>query len=196
VLVPVKDFRQAKARLAGLLSPAQRQHLARTMATQVLLAAGSWPTYVVCDDPSVERFAEGAGAVPIVRGGYGLNGAVSSAVALLAGASIDRVIVIHSDVPLASAGALRALAHGSYVTLVPADAGFTFAYGAGSFRKHVTEATRLGLPVRVVRSAELGWDVDLPEDLQHPLLSGLLTPPAAFQEGPSPSLPTSPASRP
>jgi 2-phospho-L-lactate guanylyltransferase len=221
VLVPVKDFRQAKARLAGHLSPEQRHQLARTMATRVLIAAASWPVYVVCDDPAVQRFAETAGATPIVRKGYGLNGAVTSAVDLLAARHIDRVIVIHSDVPLASATSLTALAHGPYVTLVPdrredgtnvvvvpAAAGFRFSYGAGSFRKHVAEATRLGLAVRVVRSRELGWDVDVPDDLLHPLVSDLLpdtvpdaapapaTASATFEEGSPPSLPTSPASRP
>lgn len=219
MLVPVKDFRQAKARLAGHLTPAERHELAEAMAARVLAAGTRQPTYVVCDDVAVERFAHEHGALPILRRGYGLNGAVTSAVDELAAAGYEQVVVIHSDVPLATAAALTALAGWSGVTLVPdrrddgtnvavvpASAGFRFAYGAGSFRRHGAEAIRLGLPLRVVRSPELGWDVDLPDDLVHPLLADLgplrrpTAPPAPRAsespvpaEGVPPSLPTSPA---
>ena len=44
-------------------------------------------------------------------------------------------------------------------------AGFTFSYGPGSFARHLDEARRLGLPIRVVHSTPLGWDVDVPDDL-------------------------------
>jgi 2-phospho-L-lactate guanylyltransferase (CobY/MobA/RfbA family) len=49
---------------------------------------------------------------------------------------------------------------------VPTSAGgFTFAYGVGSFARHVAEAERLGRRVRVERLPELQWDVDTPDDL-------------------------------
>jgi 2-phospho-L-lactate guanylyltransferase (CobY/MobA/RfbA family) len=40
-----------------------------------------------------------------------------------------------------------------------------FAYGAGSFRRHAAEARRLGLGLRVLRDADLAFDVDLNDDL-------------------------------
>ena len=54
---------------------------------------------------------------------------------------------------------------GTNVACVPADAGFRFAYGPGSFARHRAEARRLDLPLRVVREPSLGWDVDVPADL-------------------------------
>ena len=57
---------------------------------------------------------------------------------------------------------------------VPTDAGFVFAYGPGSFRRHAAEGRRLGLGVRVVREPRLGWDVDVPDDLAHPALEEVL----------------------
>ena len=48
---------------------------------------------------------------------------------------------------------------------VPANAGFRFAYGPGSFARHQDEATRLGLEQRVVREPDLAWDVDVPADI-------------------------------
>jgi 2-phospho-L-lactate guanylyltransferase len=48
---------------------------------------------------------------------------------------------------------------------LPLPEGFRFAYGPGSFRRHVAIARQAGLAVRVVRDPDLGFDVDVPEDL-------------------------------
>ena len=54
---------------------------------------------------------------------------------------------------------------GTNVAVVPAAAGFRFAYGAGSFERHKKEAARLGLRCQVVHDRRLAIDIDLPEDL-------------------------------
>lgn len=198
VLIPVKAFHLAKARLAGTLAPAERASLARAMASLVLAAAAPLPVYVVCDDEEVARWAGSGGAHVVWRPGHGLNGAVTSGVAALADVGFTSAVVAHSDLPLAVqldrlvAGPGGVLLvpdrreDGTNVAVVPTDASFTFAYGPGSFHRHVAEAQRLGLAITVVREPDaLGWDVDLPDDLDHPSLKGLL-----------PSLPTNPASHP
>ena len=69
---------------------------------------------------------------------------------------------------------------GSNVLAVPTDAGFRFAYGAGSFARHRVEAARLGMALRIVDDHALRWDVDLPTDLDWPDLDGnAVRPPAA-----------------
>jgi 2-phospho-L-lactate guanylyltransferase len=194
LLVPIKDFRQAKLRLAGVLDPPARRALARHMAAIVLRAAGSLPTHVVCDDADVAAWAADLGAEVLWRPGHGLNGAVTDGVTTLAAMGFDRVVVSHSDLPLARDLAWAATGpnvvlvpdrhdDGTNVACVPAAAGFTFQYGPGSYRRHAAEARRLGLGVHVVRHRELGWDVDLPTDLDHPALQEVLS-----------SLPTIPAS--
>ncbi len=176
VLVPVKAFAEAKLRLAPALTGAERETLARRMAAQVVGAAAPLPVAVVCDDPQVRTWAESVGAQVVWRPGRGLNTAVQDGVAALAADGFDRVVVAHADLPLATA--LAWVADGAGVTLipdrhddgtnaacVPAAAGFQFAYGPGSFARHCVEAQRLGLDLRVVRDAALGWDVDVPDDL-------------------------------
>src|SRR4249920_2864629 len=69
VLVPVKDFRQAKLRLAGILSPDDRRSLAQSMATRVIDAARDLPTFVVCDDETVAAWADALGAGVLWRPG-------------------------------------------------------------------------------------------------------------------------------
>jgi 2-phospho-L-lactate guanylyltransferase len=194
VLVPVKRFRHAKVRLASALAPEARADLARRMAAKVLAAAHGLPTFVVCDDDEVAAFATAHGAEPLWRPGLGLNGAVSDGVDTLGGCGFDHVLVAHADLPLAldlvwiaRLGMLTLVPDrhddGTNVACVPSTAGFRFAYGPGSFRRHAAEGRRLGLPVRVVREPSLGWDIDVPDDLSHPSLQGVL-----------PSLPTNPVS--
>jgi 2-phospho-L-lactate guanylyltransferase len=178
VLVPIKAFTLAKGRLADALDEAERSALARRMAEGVLAAAAPLPVTVVTDDAAVAAFAAERGASVLPDPGGGLNGAVASGVAALAAAGYDEVVVAHADLPRAAGlAALTGAADactlvpdrredGTNVLVVPASCGFEFAYGPGSFARHVAEAERLGLAVRAVRDARLGWDVDLPEDLE------------------------------
>jgi 2-phospho-L-lactate guanylyltransferase len=179
VLLPVKAFHQAKVRLAPALDAGTRAELARSMATTVAAAAAPLPLYVVCDDATVAAWAEQVGATVLWRPGMGLNGAVTDGVATLAAAGVARVIVAHADLPHAldlTAVAARPgvtlvpdrREDGTNVACVPADAGFRFAYGPGSFARHRAEAVRLGLPLRVLREPRLAWDVDVPDDLVVP----------------------------
>jgi 2-phospho-L-lactate/phosphoenolpyruvate guanylyltransferase len=176
VLVPVKAFRRAKLRLAPALSAPERAALARDMATRVVSSAGGLPVAVVCDDPEVAAWARHLGASVIWEPGRGLNRAVQEGVSHLGAAGAGLVVVAAGDLPLASD--LRWLTHfpgvtivpdrrrdGTNVICVPPAAGFTFAYGPGSFDRHLQEARRIGLPIRVLHSSPLAWDVDVPDDL-------------------------------
>lgn len=180
VLVPVKAFHDAKARLAPALDAEHRARLAREMATIVVRAASPLPVFVVCDDAAVESWARSVGAQVIWRPGRGLNGAVTDGVASLAAQGFGQVIVAHADLPhaldLAWAAEFEGVTlvpdrrdDGTNVASVPSDVGFTFSYGAASFAAHCAEAERLGLPLRVVREQRLGWDVDVPADLVAPV---------------------------
>ncbi|HEY5026339.1 MAG TPA: 2-phospho-L-lactate guanylyltransferase [Acidimicrobiales bacterium] len=176
VLVPVKAFGTAKARLAPTLDAAGRAELARIMAAGVLAAAGPLPVAVVCDDPEVASWAREKGAMVLPEPGRGLNGAVEAGVERLGDAGASEVLVVHADLPFAHE--VAQLAGFGGVTLVPdrrddgtnvvcvaTGAGFRFHYGPGSFARHRAEAHRLGLVCRVVRDPELTWDVDVPGDI-------------------------------
>jgi len=179
VVVPVKAFRAAKLRLAPALDAAARATLARQMADVVLAAAAPLPVVVVCDDDEVRAWAHEAGAAVVWCPGRGLNGAVADGVAWLRDREVTMAVVAHADLPLATSLAWAVQfpgvtlvpdrrREGTNVVAVPTDAGFRFAYGPGSFLRHQAEATRLGLPIRLVEDPALGWDVDVPGDLAWP----------------------------
>ena len=176
VLVPVKAFRDAKVRLASALPAHDRAALARQMGEQVIAAARDLPVAVVCDDEEVAAWAASLGAHVIWTPARGLDRAVADGVKHLATEGARQVIVAHADLPLADD--LTWVADFEGITLVPdrrddgtnvmcipAGCGFHFAYGARSFQRHVAEATRLRLPIRIARGTRLSWDVDGPSDL-------------------------------
>jgi 2-phospho-L-lactate guanylyltransferase len=176
VLVPVKAFSQAKRRLHLALGEPERAELARAMADRVVSAAHPLPVAVVCDDNEVAEWARTRGALVVWEPGRGLNGAVEAGVDRLRSAGVSQVTVAHADLPRASDLALVGEApgitlvpdrygNGTNVIALPADAGFQFSYGPGSFARHRAEAERLGLPTRVLDRPDLAWDIDEPGDV-------------------------------
>jgi 2-phospho-L-lactate guanylyltransferase len=146
------------------------------MAHAVLVAGRPLPVAVVCDDVEVADWARRRGALVVWEPGRGLNGAVEAGVEQLRRGGVSRVVVAHGDLPRAAG--LAGLANGEGATVVPdrrrdgtnvlvvpADAGFRFSYGPGSFSRHLAEASRLGLTARVVDDPLLAFDVDWPADL-------------------------------
>lgn len=193
VLVPVKAFADAKARLSPVLAPDQRRALARWTADRVVAAAGELPVYVACDDDEVAQWAKDRGAVVLWHPGVGLNAAVTRSVEQLSQQGVTHVAVAHGDLPRAHD--LAALIEPGTITLVPdahrdgtnvvavaTSLGFAFSYGAGSFHRHLARAMASGQQVSVRRDTQLARDVDTPEDLMHPLVKEVL--PAWLQMNP------------
>jgi len=185
VLVPVKAFADAKARLASVLSPSERDALARWTAERVLAAAGQHAVYVACDDEGVAEWARSHGATVLWHPGVGLNAAVADSMADLRERGITHAIVAHGDLPRPAG--LATLARPDTITLVPDSAGdgtnvlalpteapFEFAYGPGSFPRHLDRALRSGLAVEVRRDPLLSLDIDVPSDLSHPRVQEVL----------------------
>jgi len=188
VLIPVKGFRLAKGRLADRLSESERHELARTMASQVVKAAGSLPTKIVCDNDEVADWAHAVGAEVLWIDADGLNPAITAAVAALeiagtSGDGLGHVVIAHADLPhaqtldgLAEAGTVTIVPDrhldGTNVMALPLGTGFEFHYGPGSFEAHCAEALRCGLDLRVRRVAALEFDIDTPDDLDAAELGG------------------------
>jgi 2-phospho-L-lactate guanylyltransferase len=185
VVIPIRAFAVGMARLAGSLDDAPRAALARRMADQVVDAAGALPVVVVSSAREVGEWARER-AVARLEDPGSLDAAATAGMRWCAAQGLDRAIVAHADLPRAPASSLVRFAadgarpiasivpchrdDGTPVLAVPVTAPFAFAYGPGSFRRHVAVARAAGLGVRVVRDPGLAFDVDLPADLS--LLTG------------------------
>ena len=175
VLVPIKDFRQAKNRLSERLDTAAREALARSMAERVVKAAGSLSVRVVCNDQDVANWAQSMGADVSWVQQDGLNPAVTEA-AIQVADQFAHMIIAHADLPPAEA--LTGIARPKTATIVPdrhqqgtnvlslpTGTSFRFQYGPGSFYLHMAEATKCELDLKVLQIPQLQWDIDTPEDL-------------------------------
>jgi 2-phospho-L-lactate guanylyltransferase len=192
VLMPVKAFGAAKARLAHALDDAARAALARSMADRVADAAADMPLAVACDDDGVAGWATARGARVVWTEGLDLNGSVQAGMDALRADGAPSVVIAHGDLPYA-VDLTRLTAFplpgativpdrrddGTNVLHVPLDAGFVPAYGVGSFSRHVRQLRALGLDVRIARLDDLRWDVDVPDDL--PTVSATATAAATGQ---------------
>jgi 2-phospho-L-lactate guanylyltransferase len=180
VVIPIRAFRSGKARLADALDEDQRAALALGMAERVLGAAGTLPVTVVSSDAEVQAWARAAGLDVVADPGRGLDAAVTAGRDHHRARGRHRVVVAHADLPHAPPGGLVRFAtvpagvvalvpchrdDGTPVLSVPVDPEFPFAYGPGSARRHAATARGLGLATLVVRDPALGYDVDVPADL-------------------------------
>jgi 2-phospho-L-lactate guanylyltransferase len=166
LLIPIKSLEHSKQRLAGVLPAAERRELALAMLQDVLQAVRGASSVshilVVTSDGELATLLGSCGVeiLPEPQGCKGLNGAIAAGVAHAQNSGATEILVLHGDLPLASASEIDALAashtHGA-VTLVPDSAGsgtnglllslpttMTFHFGEESFRKHCHAAEGAG----------------------------------------------------
>ncbi len=188
-VLPVKAPSNAKQRLSGLLSSAERTALARAMYEEVLAvlmaaknAARGIDQVVVAtsDEPTAHR-ARRAGALVFeeqeqLGHSHSANAAARRAMALGA----RTVLLLPIDVPLVQRAEIEELAAAASrfgAVIVPSfdgtgtnalaltppdlmDAGF----GPNSFVRHLERARATGATVEVLRPPGLVLDIDTPED--------------------------------
>ncbi|HEX7166971.1 MAG TPA: 2-phospho-L-lactate guanylyltransferase [Acidimicrobiales bacterium] len=178
VLLPVKAFSSAKARLAPALDAAARAALACTMANRVVAAAHGMPVFVACDDDAVARWARDHGATVVPTHGLDLNGSVTRGIATVLATGATSVVIAHADLPFARdltwtlnfRGATLVPDRrddGTNVLALPAHVAASFepSYGPGSFARHRAQLRAARVAVRIARAEDLQWDVDVPGDL-------------------------------
>jgi len=192
-LLPVKRLKGAKQRLSPVLSEVERTDLARAMLLDVLVALrhawGLAGIAVVTQDAEARGLAREHGAALIRETDGGLNAALTVGLSTLASYGAGGALILHSDLPLATAGEVTAFvaAHpgGHAATFSPARDGGTNAmlvspvdslplsYGEGSFEKHRAAAIERGMAVTLLGLPGLELDIDTPDDLRLLLARGV-----------------------
>lgn len=188
VLLPIKNLRNAKQRLTGVLTPEERFRLAQAMladtvhgvqgvrgAEKILVVTSYTPAIQMAQDNGWEVLHEDQQISESVS--------VDAASRQCAERGITAVLRLPLDVPLVESRDIDELLGVDYrppsMVIVPSRDGtgtnailrtpptlFPSHFGTGSFAKHCAEAERAGAQILLRRNARLEMDVDDEADLR------------------------------
>jgi len=186
ILIPVKNLKDAKQRLASVLSQQERTELARAMLQDVTEAVASWVkrpevAIVSCDSFALSLACKYGFEVIADHRNSGETDAIEMATRVCEARELD-TLVIPGDIPLLQAWELQAIYDAAPevgTVLVPAGDGrgtnavlrrpaelFPLRFGNDSFKPHHAAAQATGEPCVVLPLPGVAVDVDDPEDLQ------------------------------
>jgi 2-phospho-L-lactate guanylyltransferase len=188
LLLPIKDLRQAKQRLAPLLNAEERFALVQAMLADTIRAVRgvrrAAKIFVVTNYIPAMQAAE-ANGWELLREDRQISESVSvdAASRHCAERGVTSLLRLPLDVPLVQASDIDALlaveCAAPAVVIVPSRDGtgtnaiqrtppalFPSHFGSGSFAKHCGEAERAGAQIVVRRTARLEMDVDDEADLR------------------------------
>lgn len=125
-IVPMKPLARAKARLAPVLTPAQRRALSLAMLEDVVRAAACLDAvWVLNSDADAAAVARAAGGEPLPdpAPGAGLNASLDAATAMATQAGAAGVLILSADCPAVAAEDVEEIARGAGVAIAPDSGG-------------------------------------------------------------------------
>ena len=187
VVVPVRSLSGGKTRLAGVLTPEEREVVVRRMLAHALATVAdsgiAGHTLVISPDAAARSFARDAGAAALAQSpaAPGLNAAIALGREYARDAGIPAMLVLFADLPLLHVADLRRLAGNPAPVVISPDrhgtgtnalllrfdgGGGTFAprFGEGSAAAHRAEAAARGLDASIAAVPGIAFDLDTPED--------------------------------
>jgi 2-phospho-L-lactate guanylyltransferase len=188
LLLPIKDLRNAKQRLAGVLTPDERFGLAQAMLTDTIQAVRGVQhadkIYVITSyEPAMETAAKYGWEVFREERQISESASVDYASRLCSDRGVTALLRFPLDLPLVQSGDIDNLlateCASPAVVIVPSRDGtgtnailrtppvlFPSHFGPDSFAKHRSEAERAGARIIVRRNERLEMDVDDDSDLR------------------------------
>jgi 2-phospho-L-lactate guanylyltransferase len=183
-IIPVQPLSEGKSRLAAVLSAQERFQLNQRFFKHVLATVlAAFPrSRVLVVSRSADVLAMAEGAQTLSESGSGdLNVALTEGARAAQRAGAGAVLSISSDLPLLETADLRAMCDvmtentaviapdragvGTNALLCPVRAA-AYAYGEGSFARHVALMEAQDLRVVAVQREGLAFDIDTPDDLE------------------------------
>jgi 2-phospho-L-lactate guanylyltransferase len=188
-IIPVKPLNRAKSRLADVLEPDQRRFLAETMLRHVLETVRAVPqvmgTLVISRDTKVLSIAREYEARTVQESGAPeLNTALLRATKVVASWGCNATLVLPADLPLIAPEDVMNIVNlgrsvmsvvistdqsedGTNALYMRPPGLIPYAFGPGSYSRHLQLAREAGAEVNIYRSDRLSLDIDLPVDLDN-----------------------------
>jgi 2-phospho-L-lactate guanylyltransferase len=186
-VIPVKPLNRAKSRLEKVLTPEQRYELAQMMLRQILSVTSQTPgitgTLIISRDTRAIGIARDFGARTVQESGFSdLNPALERATGVMRAWRAGAILILPADLPFIAAEDITEMVElgqdlstvviatdrhrdGTNAMLVRPPGLMTYAYGTGSFDRHVTIAHEAQARVQHYESERTMLDIDEPDDL-------------------------------
>lgn len=187
-IVPVKPLRRGKSRLAGVLSPEERNDLNRRLLTHTLETLNAIPEIeqilVISRDQAALSLAREHGARTVLENGSPeLNVALARATIVAKNYATRGLLIVPADLPLISPEDVIAMLdiavdppvvvlapdhrrQGTNALLVCPIGLIEYDFGPGSFQRHCERALQAGARLEILELPSLALDMDMPEDLE------------------------------
>ena len=186
-IIPVKPLKHAKSRLSTVLLPEERYQLAQAMFRHVLSvvmqARSVAGALVISRDTKALAIGRELGAKTLQESAESnLNPALLRATMVLISWRADAVLVLPADLPFINDVDIAQLVRlstdrsiviatdseqdGTNALLVRPPGAIGYAYGAGSYARHIETAERKDIAVQRYESPRTRLDIDVPADLR------------------------------
>jgi len=187
-IVPVKPLRRGKSRLAGVLSPEERNDLNRRLLNHTLETLSAIPEIeqilVISRDQAALSLAREHGARTVLENGAPeLNVALARATIVAKNYATRGLLIVPADLPLISPEDVNAMLdiavdppvvvlapdhrrQGTNALLVCPVGLIEYDFGPGSFQRHCERALQAGARLEILELPSLALDMDMPEDLE------------------------------
>ncbi len=186
-IIPVKPLKFAKSRLSAVLLPEERYLLAQAMFRHVLSvlmqARAVTGALVISRDTKALAIARELGAKTLQEGAdSNLNPALLRATMVLKTWRADAVLILPADLPFINNDDIAQMIRlsterslviatdseqdGTNALLVRPPGAIDYAFGAGSFARHIAAAEQNDIAVQRYESPRIQLDIDVPADLR------------------------------
>ncbi len=185
-IIPVKPLRSGKSRLSSVLSEDKREGLNQYLLTSTLRRLRNVNKIdhilVISYDPSALALARKFGARTVLENrNTNINRALRKATLAAIAINSSKIIIVPADLPFLTEEDIFTVIEksgdppeivivpdrkisGTNVLLINPIGTIKYNFGEWSFRKHIEQAERKKINIKICERKNLSFDLDLPED--------------------------------
>lgn len=186
-IIPIKPLRRGKSRLSNVLTELERETLNYNMLIRTINCLKKVndvdQIVVVSHDPAALSFAREYGVKTIQENrNINLNNALRKATAVVKAFNVTSILILPADLPFIIPGDIKKMIsksestpeiviapdrkmYGTNALFVQPPGILDYDFGQWSFRKHIEQAERKKIRIEIYNNENIGFDLDLPEDL-------------------------------
>jgi len=185
-IIPIKPLRRGKSRLSSVLSEDKREGLNKFLLTSTLQCLRKINKIdhilVISYDPTALTLARKFGARTVLENrNTNINRALRKATLAAKAIKSSKILVVPADLPLLTEDDLLSVIDesgdppeivivpdrkmsGTNMLLINPIGAIKYDFGEWSFRKHIEQAERKKINIKICNRSNLSFDLDLPED--------------------------------